>query len=434
MKRVTGLIAGAMLLFALSGCAPPARQTPANAAGAFATGHYRNLFVEAGHSQAEVTQKINAAFQQLFYGDAITQALYYSAGSNANGALAYIYDTGYKDVRSEGMSYGMMITVQLNKKTEFDAIWNWARTYMYQGSPTHPSCGFFSWSMKTNGTPNDEISAPDGEEYFVTALYFAAGRWGNGPGIYNYRAEADRLLTDLRHREWITGPTRTGSKTVGALFDAERHMVRLTPDQKNCDHTDPSYHLPAFYELWARWGPKADAAFWEQTAAASRDFFQQAANPRTGLTPEYANFDGTPWLGVWNQQSTNFAFDSWRTAMNWSVDWAWWAKDSRERQLTDRVQAFFAGQGMTNYANQFTLDGQALSTDHSPGLSTANAVAGLAATKPLARKFVKELWRTPVPTGQWRYYDGLLYMMGLLHCGGEFRIWPPQTNAPNPSP
>ena len=28
------------------------------------------------------------------------------------------------DVRSEGMSYGMMITVQLDKKAEFDALWN----------------------------------------------------------------------------------------------------------------------------------------------------------------------------------------------------------------------------------------------------------------------------------------------------------------------
>jgi oligosaccharide reducing-end xylanase len=428
---------GTASLLILAGCTPLGQQLSSNGSGAFAIGHYRNLFVEAGHSQGKVTKKINAVFQQLFYGDASTQAVYYPAGINTNGALAYIYDTGNRDVRSEGMSYGMMIAVQLNKKTEFNAIWNWARTYMYHDSPTNPAYGFFSWSMKTNGTPNDEIPAPDGEEYFVTALYFASDRWGNGNGIYNYRAEADRLLTDMEHRDWITGRTYTGIKTVGAIFDTERHMVRLTADKKNCDHTDPSYHLPAFYELWAKWGPKADQAFWEQTAATSRDFFQHAANPRTGLTPEFANFDGTPWLAAWNRQSTNFEFDAWRTAMNWSVDWAWWAKDPRERQLTDRLQAFFASQGMTNYVNQYTLDGEPLSTPstgHSPGLVAINAVAGLAGTQPLARKFVQEFWRIPVPTGQWRYYDGMLYFMGLLHCSGEFRIWSPQTNAPSLSP
>jgi oligosaccharide reducing-end xylanase len=427
---------GAASLLILSGCVLLAQQPPANGSGAFATGQYRNLFVEAGHSQAEVTKKVNAVFQQLFYGDARTQAVYYPAGINANGALAYIYDTGNRDVRSEGMSYGMMIAVQLNKKTEFDAMWNWARTYMYHDSPTNPAYGFFSWSMKTNSTPNDEISAPDGEEYFTTALYFASDRWGNGPGIYNYRAEADRLLTNMEHRDWIAGRTRNGTKTVGAIFDLERHMVRLTPDKKNCDHTDPSYHLPAFYELWAKWGPKADRSFWEQTAATSRDFFQRIANPRTGLTPDFAEFDGTPWAAAWNRPSTNFMFDAWRTAMNWSVDWAWWAKDPRECHLSNRLQAFFASQGMTNYVNQYTLDGKPLSTPstaHSPGLVAINAVAGLAATQPLAHDFVEELWNTPVPAGQWRYYDGLLYFMGLLHCSGEFRIWPPQTNVPSPS-
>ena len=62
------------------------------AAGAYATGRYRNLFVEAGHAQAEVTAKINAAFQQLFHGDPNTQTVYYETGRNENGLLAYLSD------------------------------------------------------------------------------------------------------------------------------------------------------------------------------------------------------------------------------------------------------------------------------------------------------------------------------------------------------
>ena len=88
----------------------------ADGSGAFATGNYRNLFVEAGHSQKEVTEKVNAAFQQLFHGDPCTQAVYFPAGKNANGPLAYIRDIANNDVRSEGMSYGMMIAVQLRQK------------------------------------------------------------------------------------------------------------------------------------------------------------------------------------------------------------------------------------------------------------------------------------------------------------------------------
>jgi oligosaccharide reducing-end xylanase len=423
------VLALAGLALALTACRVPMRQnTPTGGAtdgtGAFVTGHYRNLFVEAGHSPRAVKTKIDAAFQQLFHGDSATQAVYYAAGTNAAGPLGYVTDIKHKDVRTEGMSYGMMIAVQLGRKAEFDAIWNWARTYMYNASPTHPSCGFFSWSLKTNGVRNSELVAPDGEEYFVTALYFAAHRWGNGAGIYNYAAEADRLLAAMRHREVITGPTPRGEVTAGPLFDEERKMVLFSPSAEVTRHTDPSYHLPAFYELWARWGPVADRSFWAEAAAASRDFLQRAANPATALTPDYAAFDGTPHFNPGRgTNSVHFRFDAWRTAMNWSVDWSWWARDVRERALSDRLQAFFESKGMASYGAQFRLDGTATDDHHMTGLVAVNAVAGLAATHSRAKEFVEALWNAPVPDGIERYYDGLLYLMALMHCGGEFRIW-----------
>jgi len=394
--------------------------------GAFTTGQYRNLFVEAGYSEEQVKAKINRAYQQLFHGDPNTQALYYPAGSNANGPLAYIYDINNKDVRSEGMSYGMMIAVQMNKKAEFDAIWNWAKTYMYHDDPKHPGYGSFSWSVKRDGKPNDEMPAPDGEEYFTMALYFAAGRWGNGKGIYNYKAEADRLLTHMRHRKLITGPTVIGPRTASNLFEPEYKMVRFTPDVDNSEHTDPSYHLPAFYELWALWGPERDRKFWAQAATVSRDFFVRVTHPATGLAPDYANFDATPWASPWNPRSANFQVDAWRTAMNWSMDWAWWAKDIRERQLSDRLQEFFESQGISDYKSHFKLDGKPIGGAHSTGLIAMNAAAGLAATHERSKLFIEELWNTSVPSGPHRYYDGMLYMLGMLHCGGQFRIWPPR--------
>ena len=87
-----------------------------NAPGAFNTSHYRNLFVEGRHPAAEVSNKINAAFQQLFHGDPTNQAVYYIAGANSNGPLAYVTDIKHHDVRTEGLSYGMMIAVQMNQK------------------------------------------------------------------------------------------------------------------------------------------------------------------------------------------------------------------------------------------------------------------------------------------------------------------------------
>jgi oligosaccharide reducing-end xylanase len=426
------LLAGASALF-LAGCCCGGKF---NGSGAYAAGHYRNLFAEDGHSQQDIRQKVDGAFEQLFHGDPSNQAVYYPAGSNSNGPLAYITDIRNHDVRTEGLSYGMMIAVEMNKKAEFDALWNWSKTFLYHDSPEHPSYGFFSWEAKTNGETLSEFVAPDGESYYTMALYFAANRWGSGNGIYNYKEQADQLLTNLRHRGMIKGKVsmqrRNGGTnivrtvTAGPLFDEAHKMVLFTPSSERPAFTDPSYHLPAFYELWARWGPRADRQFWLDAAAASRDFFPRTCNPVTGLNPNYAHFDGTPVSGGFNSRAANFSFDAFRTAGNWSVDWSWWHKDARERELSDRLQAFFASQGMDTYGCQFTLAGKPLDDRHAQGLVAVNAVASLAATNPRAKDFVEALWNTPTPDGEQRYYEGLLYMMALLHCSGEFRIWTPR--------
>jgi oligosaccharide reducing-end xylanase len=395
-----------------------------NGSGAYATGHYRNLFAEAGHSQKEIRLKIDSAFGQLFHGNPDTQTIYYAAGANSNGPLAYITDIKHNDVRTEGMSYGMTIAVELDKKAEFDALWNWSKMYLYVAETNHPSFGFFAWEARTNGVRMSQFVAPDGEEYYVTALYLAAHRWKNGEDIYNYQAQADQLLSRMRHRELISGSVewRNTNRTVtaGPLFDAEHKMVLFSPSSERNRFTDPSYHLPAFYELWSRWGPPEDSLFWRDAATASREFFQRATHPVTALNPDYANFNGSLVAAV--SRSANFSYDAFRTAGNWSVDWSWWGKDVRERELSDKLQAFFELQG-TNYGCQFTLEGKALENRHAQGLIAVNAVVSLAATNSRATRFVEDLWNTPTPDGLERYYEGLLYMMALLHCSGEFRIW-----------
>jgi oligosaccharide reducing-end xylanase len=398
--------------------------------GAYATRRYPNLFLEAGHTQAEVDARIERAYQQLFHGDPQTQRLYFPSGKNENGPLAYIPDIQHGDVRSEGMSYGMMIAVQLDKKAEFDALWNWSLTHMYQRDPKHPSYGFFSWQMAYDGSVLDELPAPDGEEYYAMALLFAANRWKGGRGIYDYRAHAERLLHEMLHREPITGMVRQRGgprlHTVGKEVNDERGMILFSPDERN-QFTDASYHLPAFYELWARWGPQQDRAFWARASAVSRDFFAKCTDPKTGLAPNLSNFDGTP-FSFRGPAAAAFREDAWRVALNWSVDWSWWAKDPRERALSDRIQAFFESQGLGSYGDNWRLDGTVLRQRHSPGLVATNGAASLAATdRERARRFSEALWQLEVPSSEtYRYYDGLLYLMSLMHAGGRFRILTPE--------
>jgi len=60
-------------------------------------------------------------------------------------------------------------------------------------------------------------------------------------------------------------------------------------------------------------------------------------------------------------------------------------------------------------------------------LMATNAVAALAADRAIGEPFVQALWDQPLPTGQYRYYDGLLMMLGLLQVSGNFRIYEPGT-------
>jgi len=55
-------------------------------------------------------------------------------------------------------------------------------------------------------------------------------------------------------------------------------------------------------------------------------------------------------------------------------------------------------------------------------LISMTAVAALAASSETGKPLVQELWDTSSPSGKWRYYDGMLYMLGLLHVSGNFKI------------
>ncbi len=438
---------------------------PGDGEGAYKTHTYRDLFVEQGHSPAESRAKVEKAFQQLFHGDGQEERLYFETGANENGTLAYVTDWANNDARSEGMSYGMMIAVELNKKREFDALWNWAHTYMLITDAKNPSVGYFAWSMNTDGTPRSTGAAPDGEEYFAMALYFAARRWGNGKGIYNYEAEANRILHGMRHHPVLTGtspfrihpddppfvppdhpwPSPNNNRlaeqaaangqavpvfrfsrspreeTIGPMVDESHFMIKFVPDLPG-GVTDASYHLPAFYELWARWGLVEDRTFWAMAADVSRDLFNRVTGPETGLTPDRDNFDGTPVMGR-DGTAVPFMYDSWRSVSNWSVDSSWWHKDERETVLSGRVQRFLYTQGIDTFVDRYTLDGKPQSTRHSPGMVATAAVGSLAAEDgPVAKAFVDALWKMPVPAGEQRYYDGMLYLMSIMHCSGNFRI------------
>jgi oligosaccharide reducing-end xylanase len=151
-------------------------------------------------------------------------------------------------------------------------------------------------------------------------------------------------------------------------------------------------------------------------------------HPQTGLAPNYSYFDGRPYDDEYNG---NFRYDAFRVGANIGVDYAWFRADPWEVEQSNRLLDFFASQGMDEYKAEYYLTGEPQVAHRSPGLIATNAVAALAADPEKGRPFVQALWDLGIPTGKYRYYDGLLIMLGLLQVSGNFRIYDP---GPAPEP
>lgn len=390
--------------------------------GAFATRRYRNLFAELGYKQKDIDKKLKSVFESVFYGP---DKVYFEVGDS----MAYISDIKNHDVRTEGMSYGLMIAVQFDRKDIFDRLWRWSKKYMQHQEGLLK--GYFAWSCQTDGTRNAQGPASDGELYYITSLIFASNRWGNSIGI-NYLAEAQNILN--------CSMQKIGMERVAPLINLEHQLITFTPDPFGGRFTDPSYHIPAFYEVWARWAEDGRSEFWRVCARKSREYLHKSIHPVTGLNPDYNNYDGTL-LGSKRVIGDAFRFDSWRVPMNIALDYSWACADRKwQQEYGNKIQNFFYSQGIDSFVDQYNVDGTTVTElldaggykklRHSLGLVATTAAVSLVCTHDKSREFVDRLWNAkhvPYDDGYFdAYYDGLLRLFAFMHLSGNYRIIFPQ--------
>ncbi len=270
----------------------------------------------AGHTQEETDAKITAAWDQL-YNPSNPNTVYYD-GPGAD--ESYVEDTGNSDVRTEGMSYGMMTAVQLDKQTEFDRLWTWVKNHMAQGT------GEIAWQCTTSGAKRSNGGAPDGEEYMATALIFAQQRWG-ATGKFDYAAEA----------QWVLDLIRT------KYFNEMYHIIKFVSGSGN---TDGSYVLPAFYQAWACFDT-ANADFWNQAITAGREFFHAAADSN-GVIPDQSSFTG--------QSLGSAGSDAKRCVMNIMMDHNFFGVDPWQTETYAPAFANYMSRNGDNTAAQFSCN------------------------------------------------------------------------------
>jgi oligosaccharide reducing-end xylanase len=327
---------------------------------------YANLFVSlSGHTQAQTDAKLTAAWSQLFNPSGSGTIYFNGPGSDES----YVEDIYNGDVRTEGMSYGMMIALQLDHQTEFDRLWTWVKKHMANGT------GPISWSCSTSGNKNSSGGAPDGEEYMATALIFAHSRWGDSSGKFNYATEA----------QWVLNVIRT------MYFNANAHLVQFVAGSGN---TDASYILPAFYQVWACFDT-ANADFWNASVTAARNFFHNAIDGN-GVIGDRSSFTG--------QSTQGPGADTIRCVANIMMDHNFFNADPWQT-------ATYAPKYGAYEKNQNVYTAQ----------MSCNSLLGFGLPATDGKVFVDKLWSAAIPNRN--YWDGVLYMLALLHVSGTFHLW-----------
>ena len=224
--------------------------------------------------------------------------------------MAFIWAADSDDVRSEGMSYGMMIAVQMDLQTQFEGCGSSPRRTCNSPRPAARRLALLL-QVAGEGEPQqrDELDrqlrrhdrpAPDGDEYFAAALYLADKRWGSA-GAHQLQAggrqHRGRDAAQRRHVATAAARSSTPARTWSVFY----------PHGASGTFTDPSYHLPAFYELFAPTDPRATRRGGERSPAPAAASSSPRPTRRPGLHPDYATFAGAPTTAMAGDGTTSSA-------------------------------------------------------------------------------------------------------------------------------
>ena len=156
----------------------------------------------------------------------------------------------------------------------------------------------------------------------------------------------------------------------------------------------------------------------------------------SGLTPDYAEFDGSPQVG----RMSAFGFDSWRVPMNIAMDYSWYAKDKDwQKDYGRRLHDFLYSQGVHSFVDQYSIDGSPRerimmapgyrSVRHSLGFVSTAATASIMGTQAKSWEFVDGIWNAKLEPYEDEYfdpyYDGFLYLFSVMHLSGNYQIIKP---------
>ena len=402
--------------------------------GAIVPGNGTNLFTTLlGKTQADVDTKLTTAVNRFFgigTGEPTTPTAatgyrcYYELPQDAS--MAFIWAADSDDVRSEGMSYGMMIAVQMNMQAQFDRLWKFAKTYMQFPGDSGIDRLALLLQVAGHGEPRQrhqldgQLQRPrPGPPPTATSTSPRRSTSRTGAGAATAPPTTSWRPTTSRPRCCTTRPRPTAAARSST---PARTWSCSIPRAPRASSPIPATTCPRSTSCSRRTGPSADATKWRTVAATSRGFLVTSAHATTGLHPDYATFAGAPTTAAANDGHNDFGYDAWRVVMNMAVDYAWVQRRQPHEDADREVPHVLHRLPQHRQRHAEPVHGQRRQRV-GRRLDRADRDAGRRRAGVGARnrtRFVNNLWNIAQQSGDYRYYQECVYLLGLLNVAGKF--------------
>lgn len=255
---------------------------------------------------------------------------------------------------SEGIGYGLLLTVYMDDQPVFDEIWKYTLLYLNEN-------GLMDWEISPQGEVIGEGAALDGDEDMAWALVMADRQWG-GQGSLD-KPYIDYAI-DLIHAMW------------DHEIDHTRDDMPLPGDAwGNVDITNISYFAPAYYRVFGQvadmedeWNRVIDTSY----AIIDASLNSQNQNEDNGLVPAWCTSAGVP-VEAFPGAPTHFQNDSTRTPFRVGQDYCYYG-EPRALTYMEKITSFYLSVGVDNIVDGYDLDGTPRPDFGTSGIGSASFV------------------------------------------------------------
>jgi len=298
---------------------------------------------------------------------------------------------------SEGIGYGMMITVYADNPSDsahtmFDRLW------AYYQSQTDGN-GLMNWQINGCSNAYKTGAATDGDLDVALALSMAYKQWNDS----KYLTAAQSILGKIWSHEVDQG---------AYLFKPD--------DQGTGNLYDPSYFAVGAARLFQTVDPTHT---WSKVADNSLAFLAKTANSTTGLVPDWTDGNGSS-VDHNGSGTGNFGYDAVRTPWRVALDYLWFGTPA-SKSFLDKISTWIIGTTAgvpTSIRVGYTTAGTFTNAVNSvyTGAFVLSGVSDPADTAWIRQGYARLLRLGPDATGT-SYFNDSWGLIDLLTLSGNFQ-------------